>query len=450
MRIKFGFLLSMVKETVGGAYDPVANFREQRITAWLVKVGDKVTEDSLIVQFATDKVDVEVPLAGLCNTIKSGVIAKLNYNTGDTWKYLGVAEVPGDDKMFLPELGWIETDENSHETLQPSLPAETAEVSVEKKPASASPAARKLAHENGVDINAVKGTGSFGKVMRKDVEWVVAEIKRRETLPPQSAVKPTSERAVADDRVPLNATQIRKTIAYFMQKSHAEIPKAGDAITVDITNLWEFYQKRQIAWREDTRTDFSFTGIFMFLSAKLLHEQKDRFGIINAYWDKDESEAYLFKHVNIGIAVQTADGLMVPVIHNAEALSFREFMTAVHAKIQGAMSRKITMPELRDLTFTVNNVGAMGGESPDSIVPYTREANGKERPTGMILVLTAKWEVSDRQYMRLAFSFDHRLFDGAPGLEFVRAIRSYIESKRYPDEFRELFSEDFSLLQSEK
>jgi len=120
----------------------------------------------------------------------------------------------------------------------------------------------------------------------------------------------------------------------------------------------------------------------------------------------------------------------------------------VHDKVQRALERKITLPELRDLTFTVNNVGAMGGENPDSIVPYAKEMSGKERPTGMIMVLTAKWQDSaGRQYIRLAFSFDHRLFDGAPALEFVNALKVYIEGKETPDQFRELFQPDFKIKQ---
>lgn len=435
MKVKFGFLLSTASAIAGGGYNPEKDFREAPIVM-LKKVGDGVRKNDLIVEVSTDKVTTEVPLSGLCG-VDSGTIVKLNFSESDTWRYGGIGEVSG-EKMFMPELGEIETEDAAIEVPIGRMDdyKKLKEAAEAQDRVRAAPAARKLAQEHGIDINTINGTGPGGRVMRADVEAAIGAVT--------SELTPTKPES--NDREALHATQIRKAIAYYMQKSHAEIPKAGDAMTVDVTNLWAFYRQRRETWREDTGTDFSFTGIFMYLATSLLYQQKDRFGIINAYWDKDEQDAYLFKHVNIGIAVQTPAGLMVPVIHSAETLSFREFMVAVHDKVQRVLAQKITLPELRDLTFTVNNVGAMGGENPDSIVPYTKENSGKERPTGMIMVLTAKWQGSnEKQYMKLAFSFDHRLFDGVPALEFVNALKRYIESKNNPEEFRELFNPDFTI-----
>ncbi len=429
MKVKFGFLVEELRSL--GITNPESDFVFAKIKGWSKKPGDSITKGEILAEVETDKITSDL------KSLWQGVISSIEYQEGEEWE---VGVIKGGDELqersedtafgriLLPELGYIETGEITSVT--PKHEEATDRV-------HAAPAARKLAHDAGIDINTIQGTGPYGRVLRADVERAIKNKGK-------SITEPT---VTEDDRVPLGASQIRKAIAYYMAKSHAEIPKAGDSITIDVTHLWKFYRQRRETWREDTGTDFSFTGLFMFMATRLLHDQRESFGIINAYWDKDAEDGYLFKQVNIGIAVQTPEGLMVPVIRNAEILSFREFMVQIHDKVQRAMSRKITLPELRDLTFTVNNVGAMGGENPDSIVPYTKESGGKERPTGMIMVLGAikQFPGDSRHYMTLAFSFDHRLFDGAPALEFVGALKKYIESKNAPDEFRELFSEDFAL-----
>ena len=471
MKIKFGFLIESLRGL--GITNPEDDFISARIKSWAKKPGDAVAEGEIIVEVETDKVTEELQSAW------TGTIFSITYQEDEEWE-VGVTKdeeelpVRSEDTPFgrilLPELGYIETGDIAEETVPEKPAAKEAEVveeasHPEEEPgrAGAAPVARRIAREHGIDINTVEGTGLGGRVMRVDVEKVIAK-----QAPAKSSEFQQEE---LEDRKSLDAMPIRKAIAYYMQKSHEEIPKAGDAITVDVTHLRQFYRERRTTWREDTGTDFSFTGLFMFMATRLLHDQRKKFGIINAYWDKDKNDAYLFKHVNIGIAIQAPEGLMVPVIQNAEMLSFRDFMLATHDKVQRAMILKIKLPELRDLTFTVNNVGAMGGENPDSIVPYTKETSGKERPTGMIMVLGAIKQFPDDKFiselirlfdpmlmkgvikkqedfnvrynMTLAFSFDHRLFDGVPALEFVNSLKRYIESKSDPEEFRELFSQDF-------
>jgi len=457
-----------------GITNPENDFVVASIKHWEKNPGDRIEVGDALAVVEADKVTAEMLSSW------SGKISNILYAEGESWE-LGVTkdgkelEARREDTPFgqilLPELGWIETDE----TIEIKETTENKEISeipeTEKIRVRAAPAARKLAHEHGIDITTVQGSGLGGRVMRMDVEQAIST-QRAEPLPYEAPLRKQADLpkdedpllVTAVDRTPLNATIIRKTIAYYMQKSYAEIPKAGDAITVDVTNLRSFYRERRELWREDTGTDFSFTGLFMFLAVRLLFDQREKFGIVNAYWDKDKNDAYLFNHVNIGMAVQTPEGLMVPVIHDAEKLCLRELMAAVDDRVQRALSQKIILSELRDLTFTVNNVGAMGGENPDSIVPYTKESSGKERPTGMILVLGAikqfpndkfiselarlgiikeKNDFDARYYMTLAFSFDHRLFDGVPALEFVNALKQYIESKESSDGFRELFDPKF-------
>jgi len=472
MKAKFGFLIESLRGL--GITNPEDDFISARIKSWAKKPGDAVTEGEIIVEVETDKVTEELQSAW------TGIIFSITYQEDEEWE-VGVTkdeeELPARSedtpfgRILLPELGYIEIDDVAEETVPEKPVAKEVEVveevshpEEEPRRAGAAPVARRIAREQGIDINTVEGTGLGGRIMRADVEEMVAEQSVEERVQPEPE-------QVFDDREPLNAMPIRKAIAHYMAKSHEEIPKAGDAITIDVTNLRKFYRERRETWREDTGTDFSFTGLFMFMATRLLHDQRKKFGIINAYWDKDKKDAYLFKHVNVGIAIQAPEGLMVPVIQNAETLSFRDLMLATHDKVQRAMILKIKLPELRDLTFTVNNVGAMGGENPDSIVPYTKETSGKERPTGMILVLGAikqfpddkfiselirlfdpmlmkgvikkKEDFNIRYNMTLAFSFDHRLFDGVPALEFVNALKQYIESKSDSEEFRELFSQDF-------
>lgn len=420
MRVKFGFLLSTASLIGGGGYNPEKDFRESPIVM-LKKVGDKVTKDDLIVEVSTDKVTAEVPLDGLCG-VDSGTIVKLNFSESDTWQYRGIEEVSG-RKMFMPELGEIETEDTV---------AQEAPIDAPLR-ARAAPAARKLAREAGIDIETIEGTGPNGRVMRTDVERAIAGVEKPEQ-PPE-----------LDDRVLLNAPQIRKTIARFMTLSHTKIPRAGDALAVNVTILREFLAKYKKFLFAYDGLELRWEHILMYLAAKLL--PREEFAILNAYWDEEANDGYKMKQVNIGIAVQTEAGLMVPVIHNAQTISFLALVKATEDKIKRALARQITISELRDLTFTINNVGAAGGEFPDPLIPYTAGNDGKERPTAMILALgRAKQDPADHLwYAQLVFKFDHRLFDGVPAIRFALAIRNYIESKKDADEFLELFDLDFTI-----
>jgi len=303
--------------------------------------------------------------------------------------------------------------------------------------------ARRLARENGLDLSGIAGSGLDGLILTYDVEEYIGKITP-EVIPDD----PTEE----SDRVTLNASLLRKATAEFLRLSHDEIVKAGDAVEVRVSRLWDFRERYKQIWKYTTGTTLRFDYIFSYIAIRFL--MKDEFRIINAFWDKEREEGYIFKNVNLGIAVNKRPtkqdpygALMVPVIHNADTLSFLELAKSAEDKIKRVHSGKITLPELQDLTFTVNNVGGMGGIDPDSLVPYTRESNGRKRPTGMILVLTAMKSHEGNRYMKLAFSFDHRLFDGAPAINFVGAIKRYVEGIKDPDGFiEELLGSDSSLI----
>jgi len=460
-KIKFGFLVEELKGLK--ITNPEDDFESATVKRWAKKVGDTIAEGELLAEVETDKVDTELQSSW------TGTISAIEYEEGKEWE-VGVTkdgvELPerSEDTPFgrilLPALGYIEVDGDEEES---SSEAEISEVPVDEPSSEeseseeagapsqeifredaesvqvrAAPVARRMAAEHGIDINTVKGTGSGGRVMRADVERTIAEAGKRE--------KSEVTEEIMDDREPLKASKIRKTIASMMQLSHDKIPKAGDGVTIDISTLRNF--------RENCKENglrISYNTIFAFLSTRLL--LLDNFKIINAYWDEDANDGYLFKHINLGVAVQTQEGLIVPVLHSAEDLSFTELGAAISDKLNRAQARKLALSELRDLTFTINNPGALGGESPDSLVPYTKESDGKLRPTGMILALGAmksRWvkkqgAMEEIIEMRLNFSFDHRLFDGVPALEFVMAIKSYIEGKENPDEFLELLSPEFNI-----
>lgn len=359
----------------------------------------------------------------------------------------------------------------------------------------AAPAARAYAEAHEIDLTDVKGTGPDGLILLSDVEKALWE-KHREHLEPvaemteklrvetqvaeskpyfpkmgkmmrkyhdATSAEPSRETPAqeelgeplrdimedmnnlhgelwakehADETVAHDApttSKIRKTIARLLTRSCKEILHAGDTITADVTVLLEFI------WRYN-ETAAPFSGIKLRLDHLIAwYAQeillKDEFCILNGYWNAEKEEAVCLPKVNIGIAVDTERGLVVPVVHDAGRLSFSEFVVAASSAIERARRGALGLHEIRDLTFTVNNTGVLGGENPSPIIPYTIAADGTERPTAMILALARLRKERRRSFLPVVFRFDHRLCDGREALAFARELRERIESKKSPEEF---------------
>ena len=494
MKVRVGFL---VKDLMGiGITNPKDDFREAGISRWYKGIGDTVGEGEALVEIEADKVTQD--LVSPC----AGVLISINYKAGDKWEYGGVDETSYGE-ILLPELCVIEiptTTEGDVGTPTPGgvgadqepaeeAPRESGGEGEEASEDTSSPTvdealrsrfthvAWNIADAYGLNprelISAFEGSGKIGKdfvkgFIEKDqgapISGIIQAVPKARSMMQDEGIDPTiveysgdvitvedverhkaeateqsvEEEITRDDRVALGASQLRKTVAHLLERSKREIPHAGDKVEINVSRLREFRENHKDVWRAATGNVLRYDHFFMYLVAQ--HLRLSEFKVLNAYWDSEAEDAFLFKDVNLGVAVQTPTGLMVPVIHGAQKLSFSELVSTTEDKVERALQGKIKLADLRDLTFTVNNPGAVGGEHPDPIIPYAVESDGSERPTGMILALgRMKYDPARvGWYMNVTFKFDHRLVDGVPAIKFVVAIKDYIESRDKAEDFVEL------------
>lgn len=532
MKVKFGFLIEELRSV--GITNPGTDFVSASIKSWTKKPGEAVFEGELLAEVETDKVTSELnsPCLGVISSILYG--ADDMWELGATKDGVELKERSEDTpfgKILLPELGYIEItvntekDTNAGKEPEKEFPKGENQVEIENQNTEASsdspksesgvgprgrftPVAWNIVNDHGLDpssvIDAFDGEGKIGKdfvnsfidkltgapkVIKDGIIPAVPAARRLmqdEGINPafvehsggaiilQDVKKYKTSQVEAlfavEDRVALGASQLRKTIARFMQKSHLEIPQYGGSLLIDVSKLREFREKAKTMWRHlFPQTTLRYDYIFGFLSARLL--KLPQFSILNGYWDKEKADAYLFNKVNLGFAAETGPtsrdpfgGLMVPVVHEADKMSFAELVHSAEEKLAKIRAGKITLADLNNLTFTINNVGGERSIETDSLIefvekggvfgdsgishsaiPYTNDTVAGERPTGMIFIIGSMFWHDGRVNMWVSFRFDHRLTDGGPPRRFVSALKKYIENKKSADDFMELFEPDFSL-----
>ncbi len=276
-----------------------------------------------------------------------------------------------------------------------------------------SPAVRRLAREHGVDLRQIRGTGQGGRVTKEDVLAFLAQ-----------------EHAHAGEEW-IKITPLRRLIAENMQRSVREIPQAWAMVEADVTGL--------VLHRERVKDEFQRReGVKLTYLPFVLHaviEGLKQHPLLNARWA--EEHLVLRRRIHLGIAVATEQGLVVPVIRDADQLSLSGLARAAHDLIERARQNRLTLEDVRGATFTVNNTGALGTVLSRPIVPpdqagiLTMEAitrrlvvsgNGEE------LNLTAPPTLSVRFCMNLCLSFDHRILDGAEAAAFLQTVRQQLEA----------------------
>jgi len=423
MKVKFGIF----DEHTGGTGRYGGGVNEATIAKWRKKIGDKVEKGEIVVDIETDKAVAEI------DAPVSGIIVSQEFAEHDAWKEYNSEETPY-GVLHNPPLGYIETEEviekkvenNDHKKEKPAEPKKQET----EKPIRAVPLARTLARAHGVDLSDVPGGGEGGIIKLQDVEAFI-KVKNSEKEK-ESERKPE----IKNDRNIVPATTLRKTVARLLTKSWQEIPHAGDAKVIEIAGLVKFVESNKGLWQKITGTKLRYDYFFMFFAAR--HLLLEQFKICNAYWDKDTESIVYLNHVNLGFAVQSPAGLVVPVIHEAEKLSFVELAKSCEEKIKKAAEHKLNLNDYRGLSFTVNNVGAAGGENPDPIIPYTADFDGKERSTGMLIAMASIDRLAILPALKVAVRFDHRLLDGAQALRFMLAMKEFFESKKNPKDWEEI------------
>ena len=388
---------------------------EGEILHYFVKVGDAVKTDQPLVEVQTDKMVAELPSPA------SGVVKDIVIDKGNTVSV-------GTTLLVLEEAGGKETAVSAEPMLeyiaQPNKKTERLFI-------KAAPYTRKIAREVGVDIQQIKGTGKNGRITVEDVynfakghsqEEEVKEEKREVTSLPAA---PEAKETVNDERGSRpNAETIpfrgrRKQIAKNMVKSLYTIPHVTHFEEVDMTELLAYRKKIDAMGRSVSVTAFLIKAITQALK---------QYPVFNAKLDEEQEVIILEKEYHIGIAADTEDGLVVPVIHHANHLSVQEIHRKQKELTLKAKEGTLTGADMRGGTFTISNVGPLGSMGATPIINYPQTGLIAFHKTKKMPVVMENDEIAIRSMMNISMSFDHRVADGATAVAFTNAFKQYIEN----------------------
>ncbi|MEE8405840.1 MAG: dihydrolipoamide acetyltransferase family protein [Acidimicrobiia bacterium] len=391
---------------------------EAEIVRWLIAEGDPVAADQPIVEVETDKAVVEIP------SPYEGIVVRHGGAEGETIEVGAVLVVIGTQGETAGGRPPVETSEAAPIVGTISEEAEvigavTESVAPVATSVKALPVVRKLARDAGLDLETVTGTGTGGRVTREDAEAAIAstapptarEAAPSETEPAKPSVATTTS---LDERRPMS--RLRRTIAANMAKSWAEIPHVTTFDDVDATRLLEV----RVALSERHQIKIPIEALLVRAVLPAL----SAFPEFNATLEGDD----LLVHGShdIGIAVDTPDGLLVAVIRDADSKGVLELATEVARLGEGARERKLSPDELTGQTFTVSNIGAVGGGHGTPIVPPGTTAilsigRAKSKPT------VYDGDLAIAPVMPLSLSYDHRVIDGGLGRRFMSLVMENLE-----------------------
>ena len=345
--------------------------KEGTVGKWYKKQGDTITKGEPIVEIISEKAtyDLEAPASGTLNKIliDAGVDAPVD---------AVLAYITAPDET-IPET-----------EIQAQIIEET------EKRVIASPAAKRLAKEHGIDLSSVKGSGPEGRISEEDVTHAIEEAKG--ALPKIKEIIPLSG--------------LRKTTAERVSLSFRTAPHSTLMMEINVSKTKETHEKLGV----------SYTAILTEATAKALLEHS----IINSTIEDDHIK--VFENVNVGVAVATENGLIVPVIHDADKKSLKEIDALISELTEKARQGKLSKEELSGGTFTLTNLGMYGVDFFTPIInPPEAAILAMGKITEKPIVINGQIQVTPT--MMLSLSYDHRIVDGAPAAEFLQKIKEKIE-----------------------
>ena len=419
---------------------------EGTIARWLKAEGDEVELDEPLCEVDTDKVTAELP------SPVAGKIEKLLVSEGttvDVGTELALVAVEGEEAAAeaapREDTAKAEPTEEfpaAETEAQPVAAGETRAPdrsdSGERRSASngrgsvedaetlrltrSSPVVRRLAAEHDVDIQEIPGTGTGGRVTKKDIESYVEERGTERQAPARP--EPTAER----DRVQIHEgdrvqdlTSIRRAIANRMSQSKREAPHAWTMVEVDVTGLAALRERTKAEFAEREGVKLTYLPFIVGAAVESLKEHP----VLNSVWDGDR--IILRQRINIGVAVDLEDALIVPVIPDADELNIVGLARRIDDVVKRARSGQLGTEDVSGGTFTVNNPGALGSVVSTPIINHPQAAilsaeTVVKRPVVM------NDAIAIRAMMNLEVSFDHRILDGGQALKFLNSVKRRLES----------------------
>jgi 2-oxoglutarate dehydrogenase E2 component (dihydrolipoamide succinyltransferase) len=394
---------------------------------WLKQEGEAVKSGEALVELETDKINFEVEAE------QDGVLQSISKDEGETVNVGEIIGTIGEGDGAAPEQP-AEEEQPQAEQQEPEAEDSGDETSnghreLEDGAGRASPSVRKLAQEYEVDLAEVTGSGSGGRITRDDVERLIRE-QSSPTAPEKTAeperdgeaqpapVASEDGRAALEERVRLSRR--RQTIAQRLVESQQTAAILTTFNEVDMSAVMELRKRRKESFQERTGARLGFMSFFTKAAIGALKA----FPKVNA--ELQGSELILKKYYDIGVAVSTDEGLVVPVIRDADHKNFAEIEQGIADMATKAREGKLTLEDLRGGTFTITNGGIFGSLVSTPILTMPQVAilgmhKIQERPVAV------EGEVMVRPMMYLALSYDHRVIDGAEAVSFLVRIKELVE-----------------------
>ncbi len=437
---------------------------EGTIGAWLKQEGDYIERDESLAEIVTDKINAELPspvagrlakiLVSVDETVAVGTNIALIEESADVEEE---ATTPAEAPQAAP----------GPDAAPVKSPAQAATPVLEQKDAVAvsgsngarrvgeeerqriSPLARRLAQEHGIDLNAISGTGIGGRVRKEDILTYLAQRQSASVEQPVQAVAQaqtggSSTLAVASPSAPFSTSapaqpapafsggadeeviepsRMRLAIAEHMVRSKRTSPHATTVVEVDMTSIARWLEKNKADFKQREGYGISFVPFVM----KAVCEGIRKVPLINSTWTED-NKIIIKKRINLGIAVATDVGLVVPTLYDADQYTLAGLARQVNAIAQRARANKLTIQEMQGSTFVVNNPGVFGTIIS---VPIINQPHAGILSMDAVVkrpVVIEDDAIAVRSMMYLCLSFDHRILDGAGAAGFLQAMRTKLQS----------------------
>lgn len=411
---------------------------EGEIRKWLVKEGDQVQEHQSVLEVETDKAVVEVPSPRKGRVLRIARQEGEMVNVGEV--LMSIAEpaeeaggkpagaAPGGEAKEAKEEVAAKAGKGESVSVVGVLPEEPEAPRERERPGKperperkkkvevlAAPAVRALARELAVDLGGLSGSGPGGSITLEDVKD-----KAGKAVTPEAAAKPGAFDSYGPtERIPVRG--LRRSIAknlLMVLRTYAPVTGMEEA---DVTDLWELREREKGALRKQG-VHLTFVPFFM----KAVQHALASHPLMNASFDNEAGEIVVKKYCNLGVATDTPDGLMVPVIKDVEKKTILDLASELHELTRKARDRKLKFEELKGNSFTISNYGSVGGTYATPIINYPDSAilgAGRiaERPwvkDGKIVI---------RKILHLSLTFDHRVTDGADAAQFLTKVKRYLE-----------------------
>ena len=380
---------------------------EATVAKWLKKSGDQVNEDEPLVELETDKVSVEV------TSPSTGVLSEINVNEGETVEVGAKLGVIGESKLQINKIEKEEAVEKVTEEFSVKEDeSKVVQLNVEKKTTDPSPSAKRIIAENNLDISTIQGSGKRGQILKSDLIGLMGI---------NPAIDKKFQEKGPEERVKMS--RLRATIAKRLKEAQNTAAMLTTFNEVDMSMIMQIRKDNKEEFEKIYNVKLGFMSFFV----KACVNGLQTFPAVNA--EVQDEEIVYKNYYNIGVAVGTDKGLVVPVVRGADQMSFADIEKEIIGLGNKARNGQLSIEDLQGGTFTITNGGIYGSMLSTPILnPPQSGVLGMHNIVQRPIVINGKIEI--RPMMYLALSYDHRIIDGKEAVSFLVRVKEILEDPR--------------------